>query len=145
MQWRHGGAAALGCSLNRPGPFAAGLVLPSVFAPETGLDSGDAEPPLLVISQFYHPREPPGSCRACPRLQAARRGARSRESGPGHPLSACSPTPAPPRLPRLPPRLWGVIRYRAAASFYHRTPNRLLDPAAPTREENLWGAGLFFL
>ena len=76
----------------------------SVFAPETGLDPGDAETPLLVISSVLSLWEPLGSCLSLPlpSLAAAPR-SRSQESGP-RPPSARSPTPlaAPRRAPRPP-------------------------------------------
>lgn len=83
--------------------------------------------PSLLFLKFYHRESRRGSCPSLPLgFSAAWRGARSQESGPGHPLSACSPTPRTPRLPRLPPRLLGrPPRRRRSAHSHCRTPNRL--------------------
>lgn len=115
------------CSLRRPGLFQV-CVPEGVFTPETGLDSGDAEPPLLVFSQVLSPREALGSCPRLPLgFSEAAPGARSRESCPGHTLSASSPTPLPrPRLPRLSRKAqWGLPRRQCLARSYCGSQNRL--------------------
>lgn len=106
----------------------------SAFAPETGLDPGDAEPPLLVISQVLSRGEP----RSCPSLPLRSPGAApsagSRESGPSPTLCRLSHAPrlprgapAPPSVRRPgPPRLSrGVPLTRAACASRCRTQVRL--------------------
>ena len=132
MQGRRRGAGAprVRCSrllVKSPGPLS-GLSCPracSLLRRDWTLEPPSR--PSLLFLKFYHRESRRGSCPSLPfGFQAARRGARSRESGPGHPLSACSPTPRTPRLPRLPPRLLGrPPRRRRSAHSHCRTPNRL--------------------
>lgn len=108
----HSSLSLLGlCQARLPG---------SVFAPETGLDPGDAEPPLLVICQVLS-RGELGSCPSLPlRSPGAAPSAGARESGPSPTLCRLSHAP---RLPGGAPAPPSVRPAPASQIVPGRTPH----------------------